>query len=65
MIYPKIDWMSAAQQRDFEQICDFIDTIKSPKEFYSVMEYINNHFNTDVINCAREIKRCYNSAQYM
>lgn len=58
-------WMSAAQQRDFEEICLLIDSIKSPRDFYRVMEKINNGpYGVDVINCAREFKKCYNSAQY-
>ena len=59
-------WMSAAQQRDFEEICLMIDSISSPRDFYRVMDKINNGpYDVDVINAAREFKKCYNSAQYM
>ena len=58
-------WMDAAQQEDFRRICGLIDTIKSGRDFYRVMDKINNGgYSVDVINAAREYKKCFNSAQY-
>ena len=58
-------WMDEAQQEDFRQICNMIDTIKSGRDFYRVMSRINNGgYSVDVINAAREFKQCFNSAQY-
>lgn len=53
------------QKRDFDRICNLIDAIKTPKDFYRIIGYINDNFNVDIINAAREAKQCYNSAQYM
>lgn len=60
-----MSWMTAYQERQFEEICQLIDSIDSPRAFYRVMERINNGpYSVDVINAAREAKKCYNSAQY-
>lgn len=61
----KETWMDEAQQEQFRQICSMIDTIKSGRDFYRVMNRINSgEFDLDVINAAREFKQCFNSAQY-
>ena len=61
----KETWMDEAQQKDFREICELIDTIKSGRDFYRVMSRINSgEFDLDVINAAREFKKCFNSAQY-
>ena len=58
-------WMDEAQQKDFREICGLIDTIKSGRDFYRVMDQINGgRYSVDVINAAREFKQCFNSAQY-
>lgn len=58
-------WMDEAQQKDFREICGLIDTIKSGRDFYRVMNQINSgRYSVDVINAAREFKQCFNSAQY-
>ena len=58
-------WMDEAQQKDFREICGLIDTIKSGRDFYRVMDQINGgRYSVDVINAAREFKKCFNSAQY-
>lgn len=58
-------WMDAGQQEQFREICGLIDTIKSGRDFYRVMERINGGgYSVDVINAAREYKQCFNSAQY-
>ncbi len=58
-------WMTKAQQEDFREICGMIDSIKSGRDFYRVMNLINGgRYGVDVINAAREIKQCFNSAQY-
>lgn len=58
-------WMDAGQQEQFREICGLIDTIKSGRDFYRVMERINGGgYSVDVINAAREYKKCFNSAQY-
>ena len=58
-------WMTKAQQEDFREICGMIDSIKSGRDFYRVMNLINGgRYSVDVINAAREIKQCFNSAQY-
>lgn len=57
-------WMTAKQKEDFETVCLLIDSIDSPKAFYRVMEVINSKYDLDVVNAAREYKKCYNSAQY-
>lgn len=58
-------WMDEAQQKDFREICGMIDTIKSGRDFYRVMDQINGGgYSVDVINAAREFKKCFNSAQY-
>ena len=61
----KETWMDEAQQEQFRQICSMIDTIKSGRDFYRVMNRINyGGYSVDVINAAREFKKCFNSAQY-
>lgn len=61
----KETWMNAAQQEQFRQICSMIDTTKSGRDFYRVMNRINSgEFDLDVISAAREFKKCFNSAQY-
>lgn len=60
-----MDWMTKKQKEEFETVCLLIDGINSPKEFYRVMNIINDKYDIDVVNSAREFKRCYNSAQYM
>ena len=51
-------WMDAAQQEQFREICGMIDTIKSGRDFYRVMERINGGgYGVDVINAAREYKQ--------
>ena len=58
-------WMDEAQQEDFREICNLIDTIKNGWDFYRVMNLINGgRYSVDVINAAREFKQCFNSAQY-
>ena len=58
-------WMDEAQQKDFREICGLIDTIKSGRDFYRVMNQINGgRYSVDAINAAREFKQCFNSAQY-
>ena len=58
-------WMDKAQQEDFREICGMIDSIKSGRDFYRVMNQINSgRYSVDVINAAREFKQCFNSAQY-
>lgn len=58
-----MDWMTDKQKEDFETVCLLIDMIDSPKEFYRVMKFLDR-YDTDVVNCAREYKHCYNSIQY-
>ena len=60
----KETWMDEAQQEQFRQICRMIDTIKSGRDFYHIINKINNNYELDVINAAREYKKCFNSAQY-
>lgn len=57
--------MTKKQKEEFETVCLLIDGIDSPKEFYRVMNIINDKYDIDVVNSAREFKHCYNSAQYM
>ena len=58
-------WMDEAKQKDFREICGLIDTIKSGRDFYRVMNQIDGgRYSVDVINAAREFKQCFNSAQY-
>lgn len=57
-------WMNDRQYEDFRQACALIDTIKTAKDFYRVIDIVNNRFSLDVINAAREYKQCYNSGQY-
>lgn len=58
--------MNEAQKKDFQEVCDLIDTIKNGKDFYRVMDQISNgRYSVDVINAAREFKNCLNSAQYI
>ena len=58
-----MEWMSRKQKEDFETVCLLIDGIDSPKEFYRIMNLLDK-YDTDVVNCAREYKKCYNSIQY-
>ena len=57
-------WMDADQQEQFRRICNLIDKIKSGRDFYHIINKINNNYELDVINAAREFKKCFNSAQY-
>lgn len=59
-----MEWMTAKQKEQFETACLLIDSIDSPKAFYRVMEMLDQ-YSVDIVNCAREYKKCYNSAQYM
>lgn len=59
-----MEWMNRKQREDFETVCLLIDGIDSPKEFYLVMGIINSKYDVDVVNCAREFKKCYSSIQY-
>ena len=36
----------------------------SGRDFYHIINKINNNYELDVINAAREFKKCFNSAQY-
>ena len=58
-----MNWMTSRQREDFETVCLLIDGIDSPKEFYRVMNLLDK-YDIDVVNCAREYKKCYNSVQY-
>jgi hypothetical protein len=57
-------WMDTDQQEQFRRICNLIDKIKSGRDFYHIINKINNNYELDVINAAREFKKCFNSAQY-
>ena len=59
-----VTWMDADQQEQFRRICNLIDKIKSGRDFYHIINKINNNYELDVINAAREYKKCFNSAQY-
>ena len=59
-----MDWMTTKQKEDFEIICLMIDSINSPEEFYEVINEINKNYDPDVINCARQYKKCFNAFQY-
>lgn len=55
-------WMSAGQREQYVEVCLLIDGIKNERDFYRVMNIINSgKYSVDVVNCAREAKRCYNS----
>ena len=56
--------MDADQREQFRRICNLIDKIKSGRDFYHIINKINNNYELDVINAAREYKKCFNSAQY-
>ena len=58
-------WMSPKQKDEFVSACMLIDSIKSPRDFYRIVNYINLHYDGDVVAAARELTKCYNSAQYM
>ena len=60
---PAPNWMNKYQKEDFESACLKISGIRSPRDFYRVMDEID-FYGTDVVNCAREYMRCYNSEQY-
>ena len=57
-------WMDADQQEQFRRICNLIDKIKSGRDFYHIINKINNNYELDVINAAREYKKWFNSTQY-
>lgn len=58
-----MDWMSKSQKQQFREVCELIDQIKSPRDFYRIMEQVNR-YPVDIVTCAREFKRCFNSIQY-
>ena len=60
-----MEWMTTKQKKDLESICILIDSIDSPKAFYRIINEINAKYDLEDVNCAREYKKCYNSAQYM
>ena len=39
--------------------------IKTPKDFYRIVNEVNDKYGCDIANAAREIEQVYNSAQYM
>lgn len=57
-------WMNDWQYEAFQEACNLIDTIKTAKDFFRVIDILNTRFSLDVINAARERKKCYNSGQY-
>ena len=59
-------WMSEKQSEDYDSVCIIIDGVKTPKQFYEACREINSgRYDFDTVNCAREDKRFFNSAQYM
>lgn len=59
-------WMDEKQRKDYDFVCLIIDEVKTPKQFYEACNKINaGKYDFDVVNCAREDKRFYNSAQFM
>lgn len=59
-----MDWMTPREKADFLTACELIDSIKNPRDFYRVIRELNEHYSVDIVNCARAVKKCYNSAQY-
>lgn len=53
----------AKNQLHYERVCDIIDEIKTPTDFYRAMDLLKQ-YNTDLVNSVREAKKCYNSVQY-
>lgn len=58
-------WMTKKQQEDYDAVCFIIEEVKTPKQFYEACNKINSgKYDFDVVNCAREDKKFYNSAQF-
>lgn len=53
----------AASHKDYRAVCALLDSIKTPKDFYEVIEKLRR-YDGDVVRAAREDKQCYNAAQY-
>lgn len=48
-----------------EEACNELKKIKTPKDFYRIVNHVNDKYGCDIANKAREICKCYNTAQYM
>ena len=57
-------WMSKKQKEDYDTICKLIDGVHTPKQFYEVCKEINEKYDLDIVNVAREDKKFFNSAQF-
>lgn len=39
--------------------------IKTPKDFYRIVNEVNDKYGCDIANAARDLEQAYNTAQYM
>jgi len=61
----KMNWMSEKQNEDYVTVCMLIDEIKNARDFYRIINIINNgNYDFDVVNVARRNKNCLNTLQY-
>lgn len=59
-------WMSEKQREDYDAVCLIIEKVKTPKQFYAACREINSgKYDFDTVNCVREDKRFFNSAQFL
>lgn len=49
----------------FNAACEELRQIKTAKDFYRIVNEVNDKYGCDIANAAREHVKCYNSAQYM
>ena len=61
----KNTWMSKSQREDYDEVCEIIDKVKTPKQFYGACEILNSgKYDGDVVALARQNKNFLNTAQY-
>ena len=56
--------MKTLFERQVSEACAELRKIKTQRDFYRIVNEVNNKYGCDVANAAREAVGCYNSAQY-
>lgn len=59
------DKKESRERQLFNAACEELRQIKTAKDFYRIVNEVNDKYGCDIANAAREHVKCYNSAQYM
>ena len=52
------------EKEKFDEICEWIDKIKTPSDFYEIIDFLFDNYDAEVVMAARNYKQCFSSAQY-